>query len=325
MKKNSKKALSLFLIVFFSFIVVFGAGAKIYLDYEHNKKMAENEENDIESLEDLDLDSKERINILVLGLDYLNTKDIKAEASIRSDTIMLFSYNPKTEKAFLLSIPRDSRVPVNGSLDKINHSYAYGGVDLTIQTVSELIGQPIHHYVKVDYNAVTEIVDAVGGIEVDIPNDMDNALEKIHFKKGVQVINGKQAVKYLRYRGYANADIARIQVQQDFIKRLSQKILSPSLVVNIPRYVEIMNDNIETDMSKKQLLTLSRIFAQIDPTTMERAIIPGDGHKNPADGLSYWYVDEKAKEELLQRLFSDNEEVPDDASSTEKTPDNKEE
>lgn len=325
MKKNSKKALSLFLIVFFSLIVVFGAGAKIYLDYEHNKKMAENEENDIESLEDLDLDSKERINILVLGLDYLNTKDIKAEASIRSDTIMLFSYNPKTEKAFLLSIPRDSRVPVNGSLDKINHSYAYGGVDLTIQTVSELIGQPIHHYVKVDYNAVTEIVDAVGGIEVDIPNDMDNALEKIHFKKGVQVINGKQAVKYLRYRGYANADIARIQVQQDFIKRLSQKILSPSLVVNIPRYVEIMNDNIETDMSKKQLLTLSRIFAQIDPTTMERAIIPGDGHKNPADGLSYWYVDEKAKEELLQRLFSDNEEVPDDASSTEKTPDNKEE
>ncbi len=320
MKKSVKKGIKFFFALFLVFAVAIGFGLNFYLEHDHQKKMEENAENEIENLEDLDPNSKERVNILVLGVDYLNTKDIKSEASIRTDTIMLFSYNPKTETAFLLSIPRDSRVPVNGELDKINHAHAYGGVDLSIKTISEFLGQPIHHYVKVDYNAVTEIVDAVGGVEVDIPNDMHNDLEKIHFKKGTQTINGQQAVKYLRYRGYANADIARIGVQQDFIKRLSQKILSPGMIIQMPRFVEIMNKNIETDMSKKQLLALSNIFIKVDPSTMEKAIIPGEGHRLNGNGPSYWFVDEEQKQILLNRLFSD--EVP--SSETVSTENNTE-
>lgn len=315
MKKNTKKVLMIFATLFVVFSVALGAGIHLYLEYDHQKKMDENAEKPIDSLEEREPELKERVNVLLLGVDYKNTHDIKPGASMRTDTIMLFTYNPKTEHASLLSVPRDSRVNIEGhGPDKINHAHAYGGTDLSIKTISEFLDIPIHHYVKVDYNAVTELVDAVGGVVVDIPQDMHNNLEKIHFSKGTQNIIGDQTVKYLRYRGYPNADIARIQVQQDFIKRLAEKILSPSLIMNIPEYVDIMDRNIETDMSKKQLLQLSKVFTKISPSAMEREIIPGNPER--IDGLVYWVIDEQGKNELMEKLFSDKLPEPEVVSDT---------
>ncbi|MDO4712110.1 MAG: LCP family protein, partial [Peptostreptococcaceae bacterium] len=287
MKKNVKKGLMVFILLFCTFTVLFTGGIKLYLDHDHAKKMEENEQSGIESLEVREPKLNERVNILLMGVDYLDSKHLKTGASMRTDTIMLFSYDPKTERSFLLSIPRDSRVNIEGhGPDKINHAHAYGGTELSIKTISEFLDQPIHHYVKVDYTAVTELVDAVGGVEVDIPKPMHNDLEKIHFSPGTQTISGDQTMKYLRFRGYPNADITRIQVQQDFIKRLSEKILSPSLVVNIPQYVDILNKNVETDMSKKQLLEISQLFTKIDPSEIRREILVGEPQR--IDGLVYW-------------------------------------
>lgn len=315
MKKSMKKGLMTFAILFCTFSALIAGGLKFYLDYDHEKKMQENAESDIQSLEEREPELKERVNILLLGVDYLDSKHLKTGASMRTDTIMLFSYNPKNEQSFLLSIPRDSRVNVEGhGMDKINHAHAYGGTDLSIKTINEFLGQPIHHYVKVDYNAVTELVDAVGGVEVDIPKPMHNNLEKIHFNAGTQIVSGENTMKYLRFRGYPNADIARIQVQQDFIKRLSEKILSPSLIVNIPQYVDILNKNIETDMSKKQLLEMSKIFTKIDPSEIRREILVGEPQR--IDGLVYWIIDEQAKSDLFEELFTDKMPEPEVVSST---------
>ncbi len=308
MKKKVKSLIVTFLVAFITFSAMIAFGAHLYLQREHTQKMADNEEKNIESLEKNESAEEvfkltERVNILVMGLD---TAEQSKQGSMRTDTLMFFSHDPKTGKSFILSIPRDSRVNIPGiGLDKINHAYANGGEDLTIQTVSEFIGLPIHHYIKVDYQAVIELVDAVGGVEVDVPQDMNYAVLGIHFKKGVQTLNGEDAVKYMRFRsGYAIPDIGRIGAQQQFLKLLLRKILSPAQIINLPKYVDIVNRNVETDLSKKQMLDYAMaILPEFNVATLKTAHIPGYGET--INGVSYWIVNEAGKEELLAELMAD--------------------
>lgn len=315
MKKNIKKYLVIFLAFFVLFTSLSVFGFNYYLNKDHEKKMEENKESNIVNLEEIEDNLTERVNILVMGVDYLHLGKQEGQRGTRTDTIMLFSIDPKTNRAFLLSIPRDSRVMIEGhGYDKINHAHSFGGTDLSIKTISNFLDIPIHHYVKVDYNAVIELVDAVGGVEIDIPQDMNYSLLNIHFKKGYQTLNGEDAVKYLRFRsGYANADIGRIGAQQEFVKLLMKKIISPSLIVNVPKYVEILNTNVETDMSKKEMLEIAKHFVKSSPDEMRREVIPGDG-KN-INGVSYWVVFEDAKKQLLDELLSDVQETTTDTNT----------
>lgn len=320
MKKRLRAGLLLFFTLFFIFSVMIGGGISFYLERDHQAKMKENEEKQIESLEEEPIPELQgRINILVMGVDYLKLGTDKGQRGTRTDTIMIFSYNPKNNRSFLLSIPRDSRVPIEGyGLDKINHAHSYGGTDLAIKTISRFLDIPIHHYVKVDYNAVIELVDAVGGLEIDVPQDMHYAALKIHFKKGLQTLNGEEAVKYLRFRsGYVIPDIGRIGAQQEFVKLMMEKIVSPSLAVNVPTYIDILSRNVETDMSKKQMLDLSRsLLLNFDPSAIEKAHIPGGGQR--IKGVDYWIVNEEGKNQLLIDLLSDAiEPAPSDPSPDE--------
>lgn len=306
MSRKLKVGIFLFLILFFAFSVGIGAGLSYYLDRDHEAKMIENEEKQIENLEEPPPQLTERVNILVMGVDYLKLGSEEGQRGTRTDTIMLFSYNPANNRAFLLSIPRDSRVNISGvGMDKINHAHSYGGTDLAIGTISDFIGLPIHHYVKVDYNAVTQLVDAVGGVEIDVPQDMHYSPLGIHFSKGLQTLNGEQAVKYLRFRsGYNNADIGRIGAQQEFVKLLLEKVVSPSIVTNVPAYVDILSNNVETDMSKKQMLDLSKaLLLNFDPSKIEKEVVPG--YPDKINGISYWLVDEVQKNDILLKLLSD--------------------
>lgn len=317
MRRKLRTGVLLFFTLFFVFSVAIGAGISYYLERDHQAKMKENEEKNIESLEEVVPELTERINILVMGVDYLKLGSDEGQRGTRTDTIMLFSYNPKNNKSFLLSIPRDSRVPIEGyGMDKINHAHSYGGTDLAIRTISNFLEIPIHHYVKVDYNAVTELVDAVGGLEIDIPQDMHYAALKIHFTKGLQTLSGEEAVKYLRFRsGYVIPDIGRIGAQQEFVKLMMEKIVSPSLVVNVPTYIDILSRNVETDMSKKQMLDLSKsLLLKFDPSTIEKAHIPGGGQR--IGGVDYWIVDETGKNDLLIELLSDAVDPPPSETAT---------
>ncbi len=317
MRKSFRKGIILFLGLFFGFSVMFGAGISYYLERDHQAKMQENMDNNIQSLENApEPQLQERVNILVMGVDFLHLSETEGQRGTRTDTIMLFSFDPKTETSFLLSIPRDSRVNVPGhGLDKINHAHSYGGTDLAIQTISDLLDIPIHHYVKVDYNAVTQLVDAVGGVEVDIPQNMYYGALQINFKSGVQTLNGEQAVKYLRYRSYKTGDLGRIDVQQGFVKLLMEKVLSPSMVSNVPTYINILEENVETNMSKKQMLELSSaMLGKFDPSKMERVMLPGVPEY--IGNVSYFLVDDSAKYELIDRLMSGIVELPEEETET---------
>lgn len=305
-----KQFIKVFLISFLMFSVAIGAGMKWYLEKEDQQKAEEVKEQKIEELEEKV--KKERVNILLLGVDTLDG----AKNQTRTDTMMLFSMDPKTNTAFLLSIPRDSRVNIrNHGLDKINHAHAYGGVDLSIKAVKDLLQIPIHHYVRVDYQALFKTVDDLKGIEVDVKQNMyyrdpyANPPLMINLKKGRQVLDGQKAMEYLRFRGYSgNPDLVRISVQQDFVQRVMKKALSPSLITRVPDHIETLYTYVDTDMSKKDMLELAKDGIKLDPVRLRKMTLPGEGRY--IGQISYFIIDEpKMREDIAYLLAANYQDV----------------
>src|SRR5690606_34572192 len=146
--------------------------------------------------------SPDEITFLLLGVD---TNDGSKSGS-RTDNMMLFKVDKKTSKISVLSIPRDTRTRIRGRAqeEKINHAHAYGGPELSVKAVKDLLGIELEYYVKVDFQIVKEFVDLIGGVEVDVPMDIKGT----NIKKGVQVLNGEQAMEFLRFRkGYIDQDL----------------------------------------------------------------------------------------------------------------------
>ena len=175
------------------------------------------------------------INIMIMGVDR------RADDVGRSDTLMVLTYNPADKKASLLSLPRDTRVHIEkNDYDKINHAYAYGGHELTKKTVEAFLNVPVDYYVMIDVHAFEKIIDAVGGVDIDVekrmyyedPWDDDGGLV-IDLYPGKQHMDGKTAIQYVRYRD-GEGDIGRITRQQKFIKAFMSQIISPSILPKLP-------------------------------------------------------------------------------------------
>lgn len=293
-----------------------------YLEPEVEQKIEEKEEED--TFENLDVSNyKDRVNILLLGVDTLTAE--KDQRGTRSDTIMILSVDPVTSTGFILSIPRDSYVRISGTNDytKITHAHSYGGSDLAIATVKDFIDLPIHHYVKVDYQALFKTVDDLGGVEFDVPQDMyyvDKRSEPplyIDLKKGVQILDGEKAMQLIRFRkGYADQDFGRVRVQQDFIKAVLKKAYSPASIPKIPKFIETMYSYVETDMSLTNMISLMRLGMSIDLDKIEAATVPGEPASRPGAG-SVVIIDEEAFKEQLTYLLSGNYETEEEEEKLE--------
>lgn len=262
---------------------------------------------------DLDKKGKGVVNVLLMGVDSLNAK----KSNTRTDTMMLFSFNPETNKASIVSIPRDTRVKIRGrsGYDKINAANVYGGVDLAVKTVKDLLGVPVHHYVKVDYQALFKTVDDIGGVEVDVPIRMkynDPYAEPplhIDLQKGKQVLDGNKAMQFLRFRkgskgypGYPDQDLGRIKAQQSFLDAMIRKVLSPSSILKMPDYVQTLYMYVETDMKIKDMLDMAYMAKGIDPDEMTKTTLPGE----PAmiNGVSYYQVKQDDIKAIREEFFS---------------------
>lgn len=302
-----------FFKIFFSFLIAFsliiGGGLYFYLNYEDEKKQDE--------VQIAELDTKvkkERVNILLMGIDSLDgTYNDKDSSPTRTDTMMVLSMDPETKSGYILSLPRDSRVKIRGmdNYDKLNHAHAYGGVDLALKTVKDLLQIPIHHYVRVDYNALFKTVDDLGGVEVDVPMDMNyddpyaDPPLSIHLKKGLQTLDGQSSMEFLRFRkGYADQDLGRINAQQQFLDALIRKVLSPASITKIPQYIETMYMYVDTDMSQKEILSLGKDAIKINPDNIEKQTIPGV--PDMVNGVSYYVLDKEAMATQLEFLLSGN-------------------
>lgn len=257
-------------------------------------------------------DPSDSINFLLLGVDSLDSQNA---SNTRSDTIMLFNVNKSNGDISILSIPRDTRAPIEGRKykEKINHSFVYGGPELTMDTVSNLLGIDLEYYVVVDYSAVEELVDIIGGVEVDVPMDMhyeDPAADPplvINLNKGLQKLNGDESLQFLRFRkGYATADLGRIEAQQSFMKSLVKEVASPVNVIKIPKFYKIYNDNINTNIPFETIASYGLKFYKYDFDRVESRTLPGESKM--INGRSFYVHQEISTEELVEEMFIDSGE-----------------
>jgi len=242
---------------------------------------------------------KEPVNFLILGADA--TED---DPTGRSDSIILVRVNFEKKTATMVSIPRDFRVdiPDNG-LDKINHAYHFGGPALTIKTVEEYTGLDIHHYAVVNYEGFVNIVNTLGGVEVDVKEDMvdDELGEPID--KGLQRLDGNQALFYVRYRNTAMGDFTRIEDQQNFARSLINESTRIQTAFKIPSLVNTLTEFIQTDMSLAEILeyaNAARSFKQENFNTVMLPGIPGN-----IEGVSYVIPEQDKVDMILAAVRAD--------------------
>ncbi len=231
-----------------------------------------------------------KVNILVLGVDE------RGDDAGRSDTSFVVTIDNDAKKATMLSIPRDSRVKIAGhGWDKVNHAFAFGGAPLSKTTIENLLGIPIDYTVSVNFRGFMRMVDAVGGITIDVdkrmrysdPYDDDGGLE-IDLYPGVQKLNGRTAIEYVRYRD-EEGDIGRVARQQKFLKALFQEVASPQVLSKLPELIKEFSSVIKTDMPTAKMLQLLPTINEAVKAGLETEWVTG----TPIwiQDVSYWLPD----------------------------------
>ncbi len=247
----------------------------------------------------------ERVNVLIIGMDKL----AEGYKWARTDTIIVASFDPETEDVALVSIPRDTRVVVGDSgYDKINAAFAKGGPELAVSTVQRFLDIPIHYYVWVRIEGFAELVDIIGGVEIDVPQDMDYEDPTqdlyIHLKAGRQLLDGDKAMQFVRFRGYDDADLGRIRSQQEFIMAVAQKLKNPLMLLKLPELIRQAASLVRTNMPVQSMVEYGLRFADIDLGKIEMATVSGES-RGPASGYSQWYYihDEYATKQLVDEAL----------------------
>lgn len=247
-----------------------------------------------------------RQNILLLGVDS-NGSGTDMWANTRSDTIIIVNIDPKTHSVKAISIPRDSKVylPENKGVAKINSAHALGGINLVKKTLKETFGIKIDRYIIVHDEAVEHVVDALGGIPIYVEKRMyyNDYAGKLHIdlQKGNTVLDGKQAVGYLRYRKDGLGDIGRTQRQQWFMKSLFDRLHSPQIIPKIPEVLKVLHTYVKTDMSYYELSQYAAMSRSIDKNKIEIATLPGA--PNQKGYISYWILDPVKTQEVINRMI----------------------
>jgi polyisoprenyl-teichoic acid--peptidoglycan teichoic acid transferase len=196
------------------------------------------------------------LNVLVLGVD---TRPDSEEMGSRTDTIMLVQVVPKSGDVKLLSVPRDLFVEVRpGDKDRINAAYNYGGVDETIEALENYSGVPIDHYATIDFEGFERVIDAMGGVRVDVGEDQFP--EKWSMGEGVQRLNGHKALIYARYRGTPGADLDRMQRQRELVAALRSEALRWHTIKTLPEIMQVMDENVRTDLDLDGSITLGQVL-----------------------------------------------------------------
>ncbi len=248
------------------------------------------------------------VNILVLGLDIGDVDNQGNESIKRTDTMLLISYNPSNKNTTIVSIPRDTLINENGSRYKINAAYPMGGDLKVVSVVEELLPVDINYLVKIDYEAFRGIIDAIGGVEMDIEQDMfyddDGQNLHINFKKGTTVLlDGKKAEEFFRWRknndgtGLATGDLGRIENQHKLINKVIDKLKSPTTIFKANKILNCVAENIDTNMPGSTMIKygLKIMSSETKITTLQ-------GEPQMMGGLSYLVVDENKNMELYEAL-----------------------
>lgn len=268
---------------------------------------------------------KRPVNILVLGIKVissdLETKGIEYEKQDvgyhhlvnsfdgLSDSMLLLRFDPKEEQVSVLSIPRDTRVYIEGyGVRKINHANEYGGPALTANVASELLGGiNIDRYVRVNVQGVEKLIEALGGVTVNVPKDMKyNDFSQhlyIDLKKGIQHLDGDKAMQFLRYRYDGLGDISRVQRQQMLMRAAVEQTLKPATVVKIPKILSVIQSHLDTNLTVRELMALGNFASKTDRSDIKMMMLPGDFNSGN-ESVSYWVPHYNKINRLMSKHFN---------------------
>ncbi len=254
---------------------------------------------------------KRPINILVMGIDrVLDAKPGSDEIfSGNSDTLLLLHLDPSLRSLNVLSLPRDTQVeiPTLGTT-KINQANPSGGPALTGQVVTETLGGvKVDRYVRFSTDAFRELIDRVGGIEVNVPTDMvyEDKTQKLNIdlKRGPQTLNGDKAEQFARFRGDELGDIGRVQRQQILLKALREKLSSPLMLPRLPGIVQGMQRFIDTNLTLEETSALLNHGFGLDQKTVKMVLLPGRFSGAKEFQGSYWIMDPDGRDRIMKEYF----------------------
>lgn len=265
------------------------------------------------------------VNILVMGIDHdleseraqAQTTGVQTESgrledgifSGRSDTMLLVQVDPEAKSVNVLSIPRDTQVDIaNMGLTKINHANALGGPALAADVVSDTLnGIPIDRYVRVNTEAFRELVDLLGGVEVNVPYEMRYVDQTqgldINLQPGLQLLNGNQAEQFARFRSDGYGDIGRVQRQQQLLRALRDRVTSPTVIPKIPQAIQLVREHIDTNLSLEEILALADFATNLEQDDFRMVMLPGRFSGADEFLASYWILDPEGRDQVMQDYF----------------------
>jgi LCP family protein required for cell wall assembly len=254
--------------------------------------------------------SGESLNVLVLGVDR-RPEDAEGTSS-HSDTMMLVRLTPQSGRIKLLSVPRDLLVEIEpGVEDRINQAYAFGGIEQAKAVMENLTGIPVDSYAIIDFGGFEEVIDALGGITLDVEQPIRVGIEghRVYIPAGTQELDGLEALAYARYRGTPCGDLARIERQQQLVAALRQEALAWNTVTELPRIAKVMHENIDTNVGIVQAISIGRtLISNGAGTGMKLAQLKG----NPqilSNGDAVLIPDERANASILEKFRNDRTKV----------------
>lgn len=292
--------------------------------YEKNKKTVKKQTTSTKTL-------SEPFSLLVMGVDS-SSNSLKKSNSFNGDTLILITFNPNTMNATILSIPRDTRVPIvctkAKAKNKINSTGAYGA-DCVMDTITNFTGIKIDYWVKVNFQGVISLVDALGGIEIDVPYSFCESDSKrrfgnntIYINKGLQTLNGEQALAFARnrhtwpqycgkkYSNYTSNDFIRGQNQQQIIKAIVSNLKSIRSLKDIYNVLDIVGDNIDTNIDKNTMISGFDTFKNIifnskninseDFVGTQRLYLSGSD--NMINGIYYFEYSTKSLKQVVDAM-----------------------
>lgn len=255
--------------------------------------------------------SKECFNVLIMGVD-IREDEGDIYTPTRTDTLMVVTFNPSTMQANLVSIPRDSYVEIagtNGTYDKITHA-GLDGMGCTIETVENLLDIEINYYAKFNFNALVNLVDTLGGIQVDVQysfqeQDSNDVAGAINVTQGLQVLNGEQALAYARHRKTQN-DHVRNESQQQVIKAILSKLASLETISKFDELMNVLANNMTTNFNREEIIALMGLIPKLNELQMTNSVLEGEDLETyvPLYDQYLWItqLDSEAIEEVTQKM-----------------------
>lgn len=330
-RRLRKRIKFVFIPLLLAFFAVVGYGGYLYLKADSALTGAyEEDERKKSELRDEYVDPKfDNVSILVMGIDE-NEKRQEREIA-RTDALILATLNKDDKSIKLLSIPRDSYVyiPEVGYEDKINHAYAFGGTYATIETVENLLDIPVDYYVKLNFHAFVDVIDAIGGVEVEVPyefkeSNSDDKRDSIHLYPGKQILDGEEALAMARTRK-KDSDVERGKRQLEIIDSVINKATSVTSILKYDDIIDAVGDNMTTNMTFTEMKSFVSYAKQGNKLQVEKVSLEGQDYQ--PGSTYYWQLDDQAlietKDmlrnhlELTSLAESSQEEMHENASEAE--------